>query len=117
MTGVFRIRSPLNGSCSIGYKKNIVVLTRKEGYRKKKTSLMGAIRLSLKKYPHLCEAMEMRHEMYNRQLDYVGEQKKAGNTLVLAPSPYAGGKADGARSGKAARAVRPRKKRRRSAAR
>ena len=77
---------PLEWFRSIGYKKNIVVLTRKEEYRKKKTSLMGAIRLSLKKYPHLCEAMEMRHEMYNRQLDYVGEQKKAGNTLVLAPS-------------------------------
>lgn len=77
---------PLEWFRSIGYERNIVVLTREEGYRKKPTSAMGAIRMMLGKYPKLCDTMALRHEMYNSQLEYVEKCRQAGDTLVLRPS-------------------------------
>ncbi len=76
---------PLEYFQSIGYDKNIVVLTQPRDYEKKKNSLMPVIRLMLGKYKGLVRAMNKRHEMYNRQKDYVFDCEKRGNVLVIAP--------------------------------
>lgn len=76
---------PLKFFESIGYEKNVVILTRPEGYKKTKNSLMPFIRVALKKYPKLIEAMEKRHEMYNETLAYIREQEQKGNVLCIRP--------------------------------
>jgi predicted patatin/cPLA2 family phospholipase len=76
---------PLKFWQSIGYEKNIVVLTQPRSYRKKKNSLMPLIKVALRKYPKLVEAMARRHEMYNETLDYIWNEEKKGNILVLCP--------------------------------
>lgn len=70
---------------SEGYEKNIVVLTQPREYRKKKTLLMPLFKLMMGKYPKVIEAMEHRHEMYNNELDFIFEQEKQGNTLLIFP--------------------------------
>ena len=70
---------------SIGYKHNIVVLTQPDGYRKKPNKLMPLMRMALRKYPRMIEALQHRYIMYNQQLSYVREAEKQGRALVIRP--------------------------------
>ena len=76
---------PLKYFESLGYEKNLVILTQPEGYLKKKTGMKAVFKMALKDYPNLQKAMENRHIMYNSELTYVEEQKKNGEALVLRP--------------------------------
>ena len=81
---------PLEKFESMGYEKNVVILTQEKEYRKEKNSLMPLIRLFLKKYPLLVKAMEERHLMYNREKDFVFEEEKKGKCLVICPDESLG---------------------------
>ena len=70
---------------SIGYDRNIVVLTRPEGYRKKKDSLLPLMKLKYKAYPKLVETMANRHVEYNDTLDYIARRERVGGLLVIRP--------------------------------
>lgn len=76
---------PVRYFSSIGYDRNVVVLTQPAGYRKEPNSAMPLIRLKYKRYPNLVEAMENRHLMYNEELDYVTAEEKAGRLLAIRP--------------------------------
>ena len=76
---------PLKYFESIGYEKNVVILTQPDGYVKKHNKLMPLMRIALRKYPKMIESMDKRHVMYNKQLVYVYEAEKAGRALVIRP--------------------------------
>ena len=76
---------PLARSIRDGNKKNVVILTRAEGYRKKPNKAMAAIRLEYRKYPHLVEAIATRHERYNQTLGLIAEQEGNGSAFVIRP--------------------------------
>jgi predicted patatin/cPLA2 family phospholipase len=58
---------PLQYFESIGYNRNVVILTQPRQFQKKKASLLPLMRILLKKYPRLIEAMEKRHIFYNEE--------------------------------------------------
>ena len=70
---------------SIGYDRNVAVLTQPEHYQKKKNRLMPLIRRKYGKYPKLVEAMDSRHLVYNQTLAYIGAQEKQGKLFVIRP--------------------------------
>lgn len=76
---------PLKYFESLGYSKNIVVLTQPASYVKTKNPIMPIIRVVLRKYPKLIEALANRHDVYNEQVAYVTKQEKAGAAFVLRP--------------------------------
>ena len=76
---------PLAHFESMGYDRNVVILTQPEGFVKKHTRLMPLMRVALRKYPEMIKAMDTRHLMYNRQLDYVRQAEKEGRCLVIRP--------------------------------
>ena len=76
---------PLDYFESIGYLKNLVILTQPEGYQKKKSSMLPLAKLALRRYPHMVEAMATRHLRYNRALKKVLEAEKAGRAFVIRP--------------------------------
>lgn len=76
---------PLAYFQSIGYERNIVVLTQPQGFKKSRPSIYPLMKLALRKTPKIAEAMAKRHIMYNKELDYLAEQEKAGNTLLIYP--------------------------------
>ena len=76
---------PLQHFEHLGYQHNVVILTQPQGYRKTHNKLMPLMRLFLRKYPNLLEALDQRHLMYNAQLDYVSEAEHAGRCLVIRP--------------------------------
>ena len=69
----------------LGYDRNVIILTQPEGYRKKPVSGLPVMRLFLRKYPRIVEAMAVRHEMYNRQMEEIGRREKDGSSLVIRP--------------------------------
>ena len=76
---------PLSYFESIGYDRNVVILTQPLGYRKAPSKLMPLMRLSLRKYPQFVKAMSERYLMYNKQLDYVAQAEAEGRCLVIRP--------------------------------
>jgi len=71
-----------------GYERNVVILTQPLGYQKKHSRLMPLMRIGLRKYPRMVEAMDRRHLMYNAQLEYVKEAEQEGRCLVIRPDDY-----------------------------
>ena len=69
----------------IGYERNVVILTQPEEYVKEPNRLMPLMRLALRKYPKMLEAMENRHLMYNQELEYVRQAEREGRCLVIRP--------------------------------
>ena len=68
-----------------GYPRNVVVLTQPLGFVKKKSKMLPLIRVSMRQYPNVIRAMEVRHIRYNKQTAYVREQELAGNAFVIRP--------------------------------
>lgn len=78
---------PLKAFQNLGYKKNLVVLTRPKGYVKKPENNFLA-KLYYKKYPGFISALNNRYAVYNKTIRYIEEQEKLGNVLVMRPSKY-----------------------------
>lgn len=76
---------PIKKLMDMEYDKNIVVLTRPEGYRKKKSNALLP-KIYYQKYPNLTEAINNRYRIYNQQLDMVKDLEDAGKIFVLRPS-------------------------------
>lgn len=76
---------PIIRSLRDGNKKNVVIMTKEVGYRRKPTSNMQAIRLRYRKYPNLVRDMSKRHIAYNRTLDFIEEHEKKGHIFVIRP--------------------------------
>lgn len=70
---------------SIGYDRNVVILTQPQGYRKEHNRLMPLMRIALRKYPQMIAAMDRRHIMYNEQLAFVAQAEREGRCLVIRP--------------------------------
>ncbi len=76
---------PLKYFESLGYNRNVVILTQPPMYEKKENSLLFLVRLKYRKYPHLVRAMEQRHVLYNQTLRYIETKEQAGEILVFRP--------------------------------
>lgn len=75
---------PLQRARSLGYRKNVVVLTRNRGYRKdiKGTRVPPFI---YRNYPRLREAINRRCYLYNEQLELVERLEESGEVIVIRP--------------------------------
>lgn len=77
---------PIRRSEEDGNEKNIVVLTRPLGYRKKQEyAILPMIRAKYRRYPKLIEAMEHRPQVYNETLEYIQAGMESGSVFVIAP--------------------------------
>ena len=70
---------------SIGYKRNLIILTQPKGYIKKKNKVLPAIRARYFRYPAFVEAVADRHERYNETLSYISMLEQAGKDYVIRP--------------------------------
>ena len=70
---------------SIGYKRNLIILTQPKGYIKKKNKFLPAIRAKYFRHPAFVEAVADRHERYNETLSYISMLEQAGKDYVIRP--------------------------------
>ncbi len=77
---------PIRKALRDGVKRNVIVLTRQEGYRKApaRKSLQMA-RLMYKKYPNLIRAVKNRAFVYNRTMELIEDLEQRGHVLVIRP--------------------------------
>lgn len=75
---------PLKFMTDRGITKNVVILTQPRDYVKKPANPLP-LKLFLRKYPAMIEAMENRHTMYAFEQAYVAEQEKQGNAFIICP--------------------------------
>jgi predicted patatin/cPLA2 family phospholipase len=76
---------PLRFFESIGYGRNLVILTQPQGYVKKPNKALPLMRLVLRKYPALLAAIADRHHVYNRQVAHAESRAADGAALILRP--------------------------------
>lgn len=70
--------------------KNVVILTKETGFRRKPSSHMALLRLRYAKYPRIYALMKNRHIRYNATLDYLSRQERLGKAFVIRPSGDSG---------------------------
>lgn len=76
---------PIRKSIEDGNTKNIVVLTKEEGYRRKPSTLRYAIKHKYRKYPALYENMAKRHVIYNETVTFLERKQRDGEVFVIRP--------------------------------
>lgn len=70
---------------SIGYDRNVVVLTQPRNYNKKENALVELIKLRYRKYPNMVAAIKTQHERYNSTRAYIAEQEEKGKLFGIRP--------------------------------
>lgn len=76
---------PLRFMQDLGVNKNVVILTQPVNYTKKGLHLHTLLRLWHRQFPRIAELIDVRHTMYNAQLEYVRQQVGTGNTFLIMP--------------------------------
>lgn len=76
---------PIAASIDMGNRKNVVVLTRHDGYRKKPNKMMPILKKRYKNWPNLIRRMQYRDIHYNETLDFLRGQEAAGTAFVIRP--------------------------------
>lgn len=76
---------PLEFMMGKGYDRNVVILTREDGYRKSSEHGLWLMKPLLRKWPKVIEALQHRPAMYNQQLQFVREQERQGKAFVFRP--------------------------------
>ena len=76
---------PINKIMSMRYDKVIVILTRPENYKKKKTNTLLP-KIYYRRYPRLISAINNRYRVYNRQLEQVNALARERKIFAIRPS-------------------------------
>lgn len=78
---------PLQKSIIDGNRKNVIIMTKEEGYVREPVApaQLALIRAKYFKYPKVYELMRERHINYNRQLSYIARQQENGLAFVIRP--------------------------------
>jgi len=70
---------------SIGYNRNVVILTQPISYVKEAPSNQRMMKLLLRKYPAIYRDVMNRHKVYNETTRYLREKEKRGEVFVVRP--------------------------------
>ena len=76
---------PLEYFESIGFTKNVVVLTQPRDFVKQPVSFFPIMKFLIRKYPQLINAVAVRHEKYNEQRKFIFSREKAGAAVIICP--------------------------------
>ena len=76
---------PLQQSVIDGNQKNVVIMTKEDGFVRKPSGQLGLIKTRYLRYPKVYQLMAQRHVNYKEQLEYIERQKEAGRAFVIRP--------------------------------
>ena len=80
---------PIIHSLKTGHSRNVIVLTRDKGYRKKDSRRSKAVQICQMKYgktyPNLIKTMQKRSMIYNKTMDYIDKWEEEGKVFVIRP--------------------------------
>lgn len=78
---------PIRKSIEDGNKKNVVIMTKADGFIRKPSSkgMNFCIRQKYRKYPAVHENMMKRHTTYNETVAFIEEKQKEGEVFIIRP--------------------------------
>jgi predicted patatin/cPLA2 family phospholipase len=76
---------PIKKAQQDGFVKNIVILTRNEGYLKTPSKFHFLVDRKYPEYKGLQKAIRNRYRQYNETVTYLESEEKAGNVLIIRP--------------------------------
>lgn len=77
---------PLRHSMKDGNTKNVVIMTKEEGFiRKPAGNELALMKVRYARYPKVYELMRERHVHYNNTVQFIEEQREQGNVFVIRP--------------------------------
>lgn len=76
---------PIRKSILDGNRKNVVVLTKEEGYVRQPSKHLEVLKLRYLKYPKVYELMKNRHTAYTDTMAYLEKQQENGQAFVVRP--------------------------------
>lgn len=76
---------PIRKSILDGNRKNVVILTKEEGFVRKPSKHMEILKVRYFNYPKVYELMKNRHIAYNDTMDYLEKQQENGQAFVIRP--------------------------------
>ncbi|MBQ6807500.1 MAG: patatin family protein [Lachnospiraceae bacterium] len=77
---------PLRRSMKDGNAKNVVIMTKEEGFiRKPAGNELALMKVRYARYPKVYELMRERHICYNNTVQFIEEQREQGNVFVIRP--------------------------------
>ncbi len=76
---------PIRKSINDGNVKNVLVLTRPKGYRKKRAHFLALARLRYPGWNGLYQSLKNRHVQYNETMDYIDQLEEQGQVFVIRP--------------------------------
>ncbi len=78
---------PIRQSMRDGNKKNVIVMTKEEGYIRKPAdmSMLAMARVRYLRYPKVYELLRERHLTYNNTVSYIEARQRAGKVFVIRP--------------------------------
>lgn len=77
---------PIKKAQQDGFSKNIVILTRNEGYEKKPSKFHFLVDRKYPDYKGLQKALRNRYQIYNETMSYLEKEEKEGNTFIIRPT-------------------------------
>lgn len=83
---------PLQKSILSGNRKNVVIMTKEEGFVRKPVdrAQLALLKVRYLKYPKVAELMADRHIRYQESVDYIYRQKENGQAFVIRPKKASG---------------------------
>lgn len=75
---------PIRRAIEEGYEKNVIILTRNKGYRKKDKDV-NLPSFIYRQYPEIREKLRTRYRRYNERMDFIDELETNGKALVIRP--------------------------------
>lgn len=77
---------PIARALELGYRKNVLVLTRQKGYRKSLSKRTASLyNAYFKKYPELARLLCLRHLRYNKVISTIEKWEEEGRIFVIRP--------------------------------
>ncbi|MCM1386038.1 MAG: patatin family protein [Bacillus sp. (in: Bacteria)] len=77
---------PIRRSMKDGNRKNVVIMTKEEGYiRQPAGAELALVKARYIRYPKVYELMKERHLSYNNTVQYIEEMRKRGEVFVIRP--------------------------------
>ncbi len=77
---------PIIRALKTGHTKNVVILTRNKGYRKKAIRKSRALyQAAYRDYPNLVKTILTRYRIYNKTLSYIEKWEREGKIFVIRP--------------------------------
>lgn len=76
---------PIRKSEMDGNKKNLIIMTRNDGYIKKRSRMNWLTRKVYPQYNGLVSSMDNRFNVYNETMDYIRKKEREGDVFVIRP--------------------------------